>query len=160
MIVRGLFCVSEVNCTGTFSLDALVKVLEPNAEVPFAKTCRNTHHQYTFPYSRRQGQQRKGQGQTHRKPHLPMLPQIPHIPIHHHTLSTQILCPRAHQTSPTRRVETFWLRNKHYCILVHSIYKVLRWLWRGGVGSINHLHCIGRSEDFCGAGLGGGGVHA
>jgi hypothetical protein len=39
LIVKGLCCVSEVNCTGTLSPEALVKVLDPSAEVAFANTC-------------------------------------------------------------------------------------------------------------------------
>lgn len=38
-MVSGLCCVSEVNWTGTLRPEARVKVLEPSAEVAFAKTC-------------------------------------------------------------------------------------------------------------------------
>ena len=82
-----------------------------------------------------------------------MLIQIPEIAIDDYTLRTQILCPCTHQPTPTSRVKTFWLRNKHYLIFANPIYEMLGWLGRGGVVGIDHLNCVGWAEEFCFAGL-------
>jgi hypothetical protein len=82
-----------------------------------------------------------------------MLIQIPEIAIDDYTLSTHILCPRTHQPAPTSRVKPLRLRNKHYLIFAYSIYKMLGWLGRGSVSCVNHLNCVGWSEEFCFAGL-------
>jgi hypothetical protein len=88
-----------------------------------------------------------------------MLIQIPEITIHNHTLRTQILCPCTHQPTPTSRVKSLRLRDKHDLIFTYSIYKVLGWLGGGSVGCIYHLDCVGWSEEFCFAGLLVGGKH-
>lgn len=78
---------------------------------------------------------------------------IPKIPINHHATRVQILRSRAHQAAPTRRVEAFGLRDKHYAALLDAVGKVLGRFGSCGIAGVDHLHCVCWAEDLGLAGL-------
>jgi hypothetical protein len=85
---------------------------------------------------------------THRESHSSMLVNITKIAIDHHALRTQILCPRAHQAAPTRRVHTLGLRDEDNAVFLDPIGEVLGCFGSCGVAGFDHLNSVSGPEDL------------